>query len=141
MLTITSKLVIAESELDEKFVSSSGPGGQNINKVATAVQLRFDLRHSPFLSDTVRERLRCIAGKRVSADGILVIEARRFRTQAQNRQDARQRLTRLIRKALEIPKVRRATKPTRASQARRIESKLHRGQIKRSRRAKPETNE
>jgi len=141
MLTITSKLVIAESELEEKFVSASGPGGQNINKVATAVQLRFDLQHSPSLSDAVRERLRCIAGKHVSAQGILVIEARRFRTQAQNRQDARQRLTRLIRKALEIPKARRATKPTRASLARRIENKLHRGQIKRSRHTKPEMDE
>lgn len=141
MLTITPQLVIAESELDEKFVSASGPGGQNVNKVATAVQLRFDLRHSPGLSAAVRERLRRIAGKRVSAEGILVIEARRFRTQEQNRQDARQRLTHLIRQALEVPKMRRATQPTRASQARRLESKLQRGRIKRLRRAKPETSE
>jgi ribosome-associated protein len=141
MLIITPKLIIPESELDERFVLASGPGGQNINKVATSVQLRFDLQNSPSLSDTVRERLRHLAGKRVSVEGILVIEARRFRTQAQNRQDARQRLIRMIRKALEIPKVRRATKPTRTSLARRIEAKVHRGKIKKTRSVRTEMDE
>jgi len=141
MLIITPTLIIPESELDEKFVLASGPGGQNVNKVATSVQLRFDLRNSPSLSDTVKDRLRRIAGRRVSAEGILLIEARRFRTQTQNRQDARQRLIHMIQKALESPKFRRATKPTRASLARRIEAKVHRGKIKKTRSVRTEMDD
>ncbi len=137
MLTITPHLAIEEQEIDEKFVHASGPGGQNVNKVATSVQLRFDIRRSASLPTQVRERLLQLAGQRVSKDGILVIEAHRFRTQEQNRQDARLRLAALIRRAATPPKRRRPTKATPASQARRIESKLRRGQLKRLRRRAP----
>lgn len=140
MLTITPELAIDESELEEKFVRASGPGGQNVNKVATAVQLRFDVRRSS-LPNVIRERLLRLAAHRASADGILTIEARRFRTQEQNRQDARQRLAALIRKATDIPKPRRSTKPTLAAKRRRIEGKRNRGQLKRLRRVTPDTSD
>ena len=140
MLTITPELAIEESELEERFVRASGPGGQNVNKVATAVQLRFDVRRSS-LPDAIRERLLRLAAHRASANGVLTIEARRFRTQEQNRQDARQRLAALIRKATDLPKPRRATKPTLATKRRRIEGKRSRGQLKRLRRATPDTSE
>ena len=140
MLTITPELAIDESELEEKFVRASGPGGQNVNKVATAVQLRFDVRRSS-LPNVIRERLLRLAANRASADGILTIEARRFRTQEQNRQDARQRLAALIRKATDIPKPRRSTKPTLAAKRRRIEGKRNRGQLKRLRRVTPDTSD
>jgi ribosome-associated protein len=141
MLTITSDLAIDEREIEEKFVHASGPGGQNVNKVATSVQLRFDIRRSLSLPDHVRERLLRLAGRRVSTEGVLIIEAHRFRTQEQNRQDARQRLAALIRRATTLPKPRRPTKATQASQARRIESKLRRGQIKRLRRSTPASDD
>lgn len=137
MLSITPNLGIDDRELTETFIRASGPGGQNVNKVATAVQLRFDVRHSPSLSEAVRERLIRLAGKRISEDGELVIEARRYRTQEQNREDARQRLAALIRSALEPPKPRRATRVTKAAKARRLESKRQRSQVKHLRRTKP----
>ncbi|NTU41753.1 MAG: aminoacyl-tRNA hydrolase [Nitrospirales bacterium] len=135
MLIITPRISIDENELDEKFVRASGPGGQNVNKVATAVQLRFDVRRSASLPEPVRERLLRLAANRATEEGILIIEARQFRTQEQNRHDARQRLIALIRKALETPKPRRATKPTRAAKARRMEGKRIRGQIKKLRKS------
>ena len=138
MLIVTPELAIRESEIEEKFVRASGPGGQNVNKVATTVQLRFDIRHSPSLPEAVRERLLRLAAHRVSAEGVLMIEARRFRTQEQNRQDARRRLAALIHKATEAPKPRRPTRPTRAAQGRRLEGKRHRGQLKRLRRVQSE---
>ena len=137
MLTITPTLSLDEGELRESFVRSAGPGGQNVNKVATAVQLRFDVRHSPSLPEAVRQRLLALAGKRVSAEGVLLIEARRFRTQEQNREDARRRLADLVLQATLTPKARRATRPSRAAKERRIESKQRRGETKKLRRTTP----
>jgi ribosome-associated protein len=134
MLIITPDLIIPESEIEEKFIRATGPGGQNVNKVATAVQLRFDVQHSPSLPEAVRARLLGLAPKRVTAEGVLVIEAHRFRTQEENRQDARERLAALIRKATVAPKSRRPTKPTAASQARRLDNKRRQSQLKRLRR-------
>ena len=140
MLIIAPDLVIAESEIEEKFIRATGPGGQNINKVATAVQLRFDVLHSPSLPDAVRTRLLRLASKRVTAEGVLVIEAHRFRTQEENRQDARQRLAALIQKATVAPKPRRPTKPTAASQARRLDHKRRHSQLKRLRHNRTDYN-
>jgi ribosome-associated protein len=133
MIQITDTLTIAENELQEDFVRASGPGGQNVNKVSTAVQLRFDIWSSS-LPEEVRARLLRLAGKRVTTEGILIIEARRFRTQEYNRQDARDRLVALIRKAVEIPKPRQQTKPSLTSRQRRLEQKRHRSAIKKMRR-------
>ena len=133
MLGVTDSIVIDDSELDERFVRSSGPGGQNVNKVATAVQLRFDVGRSRSLPDEVRHRLRAIAGSRLTADDVIVIDARRHRTQAQNREDARERLAELIRRAATPPRRRRRTKPTASSIARRVESKRRRSETKRIR--------
>ena len=134
MIIVTPTLSIDDSEFQETFFRSSGPGGQNVNKVATAVEIRFDVRHSPSLPNTVRDRLIRLAGKRLTSDGVLIIEAQRFRTQDQNRQDARQRLIELIRQATVAPKRRRPTRPTLASKHRRIESKRKRGAVKKLRR-------
>ena len=132
-MRVTEAVSIPESELEERFVRSSGPGGQNVNKVATAVELRFDAAHSSVLSDEVRARLRTIAGTRMTDDGILVVDARRHRTQAQNREDARLRLAALVRQALVPPRRRRKTQPTHASVEKRITSKKLRAETKRSR--------
>jgi ribosome-associated protein len=133
MLQITPSVAIQDSELDERFVRASGPGGQNVNKVATAVELRFDAARSPVLSGPVRARLRAIAGTRMNADGVILIDARRYRTQVQNREDARERLAELIRQALVPPRRRRKTRPTRSSVEKRIESKKQRAEKKRGR--------
>ena len=134
MIRITDSISIDESELHEEFIRASGPGGQNVNKLSTAVQLRFDVRHSPSLPPDVRHRLEMLAGRRLTRDGVMVITAQQHRTQERNRQDARDRLIALIRQAAVRPKPRRPTKPTKASRERRIESKKHRASLKGQRR-------
>lgn len=133
MLTISPTLTIPEEELVERFVRASGPGGQNVNKVATAVELRFDAAASPSLPESVRERLLARRDRRIGADGVIVISAQRFRTQERNRQDARERLAAMIHSVLAPPRPRIATRPTRASKERRLEAKKGRAQIKRGR--------
>jgi ribosome-associated protein len=140
MLAITDRITIDDSELQESFVRASGPGGQNVNKVATAVQLRFDARRSPSLPNAVRARLERIAGSRMTNDGVIVITASRHRTQAMNREDARERLAELIRRALVVPKVRRPTKPTHGSKIRRAEDKRRRSEVKQMRRIRPDSD-
>jgi ribosome-associated protein len=137
MIRIDHRISIDENELEERFIRASGPGGQNVNKLASAVQLRFDVRHSPNLPNDVRARLERLAGRRLTREGTLVIEAQRHRTQERNRQDARDRLIDLIRRAAVAPIPRRPTKPTAGSRERRIESKKHRGTIKGLRRSNP----
>jgi ribosome-associated protein len=133
MLEITPTIHLDESELQFTFVQASGPGGQNVNKVASAVQLRFDAKHSPSLPEEVRLRLIHLAGKRLTTEGILVIEAKRHRSQEQNRLDSIERLVNLIRSAAEPPKPRKATRPTVASRQRRLEGKRKRSETKRLR--------
>lgn len=139
MIVATSNISIHENELGFDFIRSSGPGGQNVNKVATAVQLRFDVRNSPSLPDEVRKRLISLAGKKVTEEGILILDARRHRSQERNRQDAVNRLMALIRKASEKPKNRKPTKPSFASEKRRLDSKRRRSGVKKLR--KPVVNE
>jgi ribosome-associated protein len=133
MIRVTPDIFIGERELKLDFIRSSGPGGQNVNKVATAVQLRFDVFRSPSLPEDVRRRLVRIAGKKVSKEGVLLIDARRFRTQERNRQDAVDRLIHWVRRAAEKPKKRIKTKPTLSSRERRLEGKRQRSETKRLR--------
>jgi ribosome-associated protein len=132
-LRVTADILIDESELEERFILSSGPGGQNVNKVASAVQLRFDAAGSPALTEPVRRRLISLAGQRMSQSGIIIITARRFRSQERNRADARERLAELIRRAATPPRPRRPTRPTRASKEKRLETKKARATVKRMR--------
>jgi ribosome-associated protein len=134
MIIITPTITIDEKEIREEFVRASGPGGQNVNKVATAVKLKFDVTNSPSLPIGVRERLVRIAGKKMTEEGVLIVDARRFRTQAQNRRDARERLAALIRLAAERPKLRQRTKPSSGSKRRRLERKRRIAEKKRMRR-------
>jgi ribosome-associated protein len=137
MIKITDHLSIGEDEIKETFVRASGPGGQNVNKLSTAVELRFDVRGSRNLPDDVSIRLQKLAGRRLTKDGILVIEAQTHRTQERNRADALARLVALIRQAAVAPKPRKKTKPTRAAKAERMDTKKRRGNVKRMRSAKP----
>jgi ribosome-associated protein len=137
MIQVTHSIAIDEAELQESFIRASGPGGQNVNKVESAVQLRFDVRNSPSLPEDVKVRLERLAGSRLTNDGVLIITAQRFRTQERNREDAQTRLVELIRQATERPKPRRPTRPTLASKKRRLEAKGRRSEIKKGRGAKP----
>jgi len=137
MIRVTDTISLDESELSESFVRSSGPGGQNVNKLSTAVQLRFDVRRSPSLPNDVAVRLMRIAGSRMTKEGVLVITAQQHRTQERNRAEARERLFAMIREAAVRPVPRRPTKPTRASKQRRLESKKRHATIKHLRRSRP----
>ncbi len=139
MIPITPDISIDDSAIDERFIRASGPGGQNVNKVATAVHLRLDFTNAASLHSDVRARLVRLAGRRMTTEGVLVIEARRFRTRERNRADALARLVALLRRAAEPPKPRRRTRPPRASKTRRLETKRRRGTIKRTRAAVPES--
>ena len=138
MIQVTRTISIEENEIRQEFIQASGPGGQNVNKVATAVQLRFNVANSPSLPDEVRERLLSLTRRRITKEGVLVIDARRFRTQGANRQDAMERLVGLIRKAAQKRRIRRKTRPTLGSKMRRLEAKRRRAQTKRLRSQIPE---
>ena len=141
MLRISPEIIIDESEIQETFIRSSGPGGQNVNKVASAVQLRFDVNNSPSLPEEVKERLTKLAGNRITRDGILIIKAVQHRTQEQNRGAAIERLIELIKKAAEKPKPRLGTKPSTGSIEQRLSDKKHQGEKKRLRRPARDDNE
>ena len=137
MLRITSRIQLDEREVEERFIRASGPGGQNVNKTSTAVQLRFDAAGSPSLPEAVRQRLLRLGGARVDKRGVLTIEARRYRDQSRNRDDALERLVKLVRKAAEPPVPRRRTTPSPASRQRRLDDKRRRGELKKARRPDP----
>ena len=141
MIHITDTIAIDDNDIQLDFIRASGPGGQNVNKVSSAVQLRFDTAGCAALSDSIRQRLKKIAGKRMTADGTLIIKAQRYRSQDQNRQDAIERLVAMITKAIEVPKYRRPTKPTSASKKRRLTTKRRRSELKRHRRAVRQTGD
>ena len=138
LIPINCHLFLDDSEIEESFVRASGPGGQNVNKVSSAVQLRFDLSGSRSLPEDLRERLARLAGRRLTRDGVIVIIAQRYRTQERNRQDALDRLIALIRRAAVPPTPRRPTKPSRAAKERRLEAKARRAAVKQQRRTAPE---
>ena len=133
MIRVTAAIVLDERELEESFIRASGPGGQNVNKVSTAVQLRFDVRHSPSLSEPVKHRLIALAGRRMTLDGVLIVTAQTHRSQERNRQEALDRVVDLIRRAAHPPIPRRPTKPTLGSKLRRLEAKGIRAGVKKLR--------
>ena len=137
MIEITRSIAIDPREISESFIRSPGPGGQNVNKVATAVQLRFDLRASPSLPEAVRARAARLAGRRLTKDGVVVITAARFRSQERNREDALARLVALLREAARRPTPRKATRPGTGAKRRRLDDKTRRGAVKKLRRTKP----
>lgn len=141
MISVTPAIAISENEIAVTFIRAGGPGGQNVNKVSTAAQLRFDVRRSPSLTESVKTRLEKIAGARLTRDGVIVLTANRFRTQDANRKDAVARLVAMIARAAEKPKFRVPTKPTPGSKKRRLESKTQRAGLKRTRGGKPDINE
>jgi len=137
MLRVSDDIVVRDSEIEERFIRSSGPGGQNVNKVSTAVELRYDVEGSS-LPAAVKRRLAALSGSRLTADGVLVIEAREHRTQKQNREAARRRLVELVARAARPPKPRRATRPTASSREQRLREKRRRARVKAGRRAEPD---
>lgn len=140
MIEITRDIHLDPREIEESFIRSPGPGGQRVDKVSTAVQLRFDLRRSPSLPEAVRARAERLAGRRLTKEGVLVITANRFRSQERNREDALARLVELLRRAARRPTPRKPTRPSAAAKARRLEEKARRGKIKRLRRTRPNEN-
>ena len=141
MIQISDTLAIDENDIEMDFIRASGPGGQNVNKVSSAVQLRFNVAGTTAFNNQIRQRLKKIAGKRLNSEGILIIKAQRYRSQEQNRQDAIDRLVEMIQKALEAPKHRRATRPTAASKKRRLTTKRRRSELKRRRRVVRQTGD
>ena len=133
MIRITDQVALDPEEIEETFLRAGGPGGQNVNKVSTAVQLRFDIRHSPSLPDPLRQRAERLAGRRLTKEGVIVITAARFRSQERNREDALARLVALLQKAAERPRPRKATRPTKASKEERLKSKTERSKLKKLR--------